>query len=112
LTPSGTAMTEQEWADPFARSVAMLINGSIDPDCAEAGTRLLDDDFLVLINGWWEPLVFAMPAEISSRCWEVVCDTFDPKRISNAERDIKVGPRSLVICKSHAEGSSPETALR
>jgi isoamylase len=112
LTPSGTAMTEQDWADPLARSVAALIDGSIDPDCGQGGTRLRDDDFLVLINGWWEPLAFTMPADVSARCWQIVCDTFDPTRTGPAGQDLKVGPRSLVICTSHADESLTETASR
>jgi glycogen operon protein len=32
FTPSGTAMTAEDWADPSARSVALFIDGSTDPD--------------------------------------------------------------------------------
>ena len=110
FTPSGTAMTEQNWADPLARSVAVLIEGSIDPDCGEEGTWLLDDDFLVLINGWWEPLAFTMPAEVSAHCWRIVCDAFDPTQLGEVQQDIEVGPRSLVICTRQANVSSPQTA--
>jgi glycogen operon protein len=98
-------MTEQNWADPVARSIAVLIDGSTDPDCSEDGTLLLDDDFLVLINAWWEPLTFTMPAEVSARCWQILCDTFDPTRVGAADRHLQVGPRSLVICSSHAGGT-------
>src|SRR5271166_1836669 len=106
LTSSGAAMTEQNWTDPLARSVAVLIDGSVDPDCGADGTPLVDDHFLVLINGWGEPLAFAMPAEVSTRCWQIVCDTFDPARIGTAARRIEVGPRSLVVCASQADGRS------
>ena len=90
----------------------MLVDGSIDPDCGGKGTQLRDDDFLVLINGLWEPLDFTMPAEVPACCWQIVCDTFDPTRIGDVEQHLKVGPRSLVICTSRADGSLPETGSR
>jgi isoamylase len=104
-------MTEQNWADQAARSIAVLIDGSADPDCSEDGTPLLDDDFLVLINAWWEPLTFTMPAEVSARCWQILCDTFDPARAGVADRHLQVGPRSLVICSSQAEAAPTNTGL-
>jgi len=104
-------MTEQNWADPLARSIAMLIDGSIDPDCGDDGSPLRDDDFLVLINGWWEPMTFTLPDAISARCWQVVCDTFDGTHIGAPNRHLRVGPRSVVICTSPADGSPVKTGL-
>ena len=51
-----------DWADPNARAVTIFLDGSDDPDRAEDGAPLVDDDFLVLVNGWWEPLDFTLPA--------------------------------------------------
>ncbi|MBV8346154.1 MAG: glycogen debranching protein GlgX [Mycolicibacterium sp.] len=102
FTPAGMAMTEQNWADPLARSVGMLIDGSTDPDCGENGAPLVDDDFVILINGWWEPLTFTMPADVSKRSWQILCDTFDPTRSGAPDGPVQVGPRSLVILQSSA----------
>ena len=60
-TPRGTAMTAADWADPSARSLALYLDGSDDPDRADDGSLLVDDDFLVLVNAWWEPLEFTVP---------------------------------------------------
>jgi hypothetical protein len=43
-----------------------MIDGSTDPDCGDNGIPLVDDDFVILINGWWEPLTFTMPADVSN----------------------------------------------
>ena len=43
-------MDGADWADPGARALAIYLDRSDDPDRAEDGTPLLDDDFLVLIN--------------------------------------------------------------
>ncbi|HTX93963.1 MAG TPA: glycogen debranching protein GlgX [Mycobacterium sp.] len=115
FTPSGSAMTDQEWQDPVARSVAMLVDGSTDPDCGPDGVPLLDDHFLILINGWWEPLTFtlpAVPAAASARGWQVVCDTFDPAHAGAADDHLDVGPRSVVICRCPIDGTAPQREQR
>ena len=54
-------MNSGDWADPNARAIAIHLDGSDDPDRADDGTLLVDDDFLVLVNSWWEPLDFVLP---------------------------------------------------
>ena len=61
-TPAGSAMTGADWSDENALAIALYLDGSDDPDRAVDGTWLLDDDFLVLVNAWWEPLDFVLPA--------------------------------------------------
>jgi glycogen operon protein len=93
-------MTAENWADPNARSVALFIDGSTDPDVGADGTPMVDNDFLMLINAWWEPLAFAVPADLSARRWDVVCDTFDPARKVAVAQELTVGPRSIVLLQS------------
>ncbi len=109
LTPSGCVMTEQNWTDPLARSMALMIDGSTDPDCGDDGVPQLDDDFLVLINGWWEPLTFtlpALPAQASARSWQIVCDTFDRTHVGTVHDQLQVGPRSVVVCRRPADATA------
>lgn len=47
-------MTAADWQNPEARSVAVYPNGADAPDRAADGTDMLDDDFLLLINAWWD----------------------------------------------------------
>jgi isoamylase len=61
---------------------------------------MVDDDFLMLVNSWWEPLTLTVPAELSVRRWGMVCDSFDPSRTGTAGRELKVGPRSTVVLRS------------
>jgi isoamylase len=106
FTPAGVEMTSADWADPLARSVALFIDGATDPDVSKDGTPMEDDDFLVLVNAWWEPLDFQAPAGVSGQHWEVVCDTFDPSRTGNARANLEVGPRSMVVLRSAAASRS------
>ena len=38
-------MDGADWADPNARAIAIYLDGSDDPDRAEDGMPLIDDDF-------------------------------------------------------------------
>ncbi len=100
FTPSGADMTPQDWMDPGARSIALFIDGSTDPDVAPDGTPLVDDDFMVFVNAWWEPLTFVVSGDLALHPWEIVCDSFDPSRTGRAGQQIQVGPRSAVVMRS------------
>jgi isoamylase len=100
FTPAGTEMTQANWADPEARSIALFIDGATDPDVAADGEPIRDDDFLVLVNGWWEPLTFQLPAGCGTGNWAVVCDTFDPAHGGAVAGPTEVGPRSILVLRS------------
>ncbi|OBI68269.1 glycogen debranching protein GlgX [Mycobacterium sp. E796] len=100
FTAAGTDMTPQDWTDPLARSIALFIDGTTDPDVAPDGTPMVDDDFLVLVNAWWEPLTFSVPADLALLPWDIVCDSFDPRRTGRAGQQLEVGPRSAVVLRS------------
>jgi glycogen operon protein len=106
-TPAGTEMTAANWSDPNALAIALYLDGSDDPDRAGDGTWLVDDDFLVLVNAWWEPLEFVLPATRPQAVWQNEIDTYAPvPQTGPATADhkagdpITVGPRSLVLLKS------------
>ena len=97
-------MTGGDWADPNARAIAIYLDGSDDPDRAEDGTPLLDDDFLVLVNSWWEPLDFVLPTTRPQAAWHAEIDTYDPAAPGSsaaaapaAGDHVTVSPRSIVV---------------
>ena len=68
-----------------------------------------DDDFLILVNAWWESLKFVVPADLVARRWAVDCDTYDPARKGSVAQELSVGPRSAVVAQSP---SGPLWSLR
>ncbi len=107
FTPGGTEMTAADWSAASALSVALYLDGSDDPDQAADGTWLVDDDFLVLVNAWWEPLEFILPGTRERTAWRVEVDTCDltsPAGPAAAVRDagdrVAVGPRSVVVLRN------------
>jgi isoamylase len=107
FTPAGTPMDSTDWADPNARALAIYLDGADAPDRAEDGTLMLDDDFLVLVNSWWEQLDFVLPATRAEAAWRVELDSFDPTREvagRHAGDRITVSPRSIVVLSSGLSG--------
>jgi isoamylase len=104
FTPSGTAMTEADWADGSALAVAIYLDGTDQPDRGPDGSPLLDDDFLVLVNAWWEPLAFTIPATGRDVAWQAEIDTYDPAAAAGAPPraggQLTVGPRSVVVLRA------------
>ena len=112
-TPAGTAMTEGDWADPSALALGIYLDGSDDPDRAQDGRLLLDDDFLVLVNAWWEPLDFTIPPIRPGQAWHPEIDSYDPDRATGPQAQdrrqagdrVTLGPRSVVVLS----GPRPQT---
>ena len=109
-TYAGTPMTSADWANPGALSLAIYLDGSDAPDHAEDGAPLLDDDFLVLFNVWWEPLDFVIPAIRDGQRWQAELDSYDsaapdaaPAR--KAGDQVTAGPRSVVVLRSPQPGT-------
>jgi glycogen operon protein len=104
FTPAGAQMTAANWSDDNALAIALYLDGSDDPDQAQDGTWLLDDDFLVLVNAWWEPLEFILPATREQASWRIEVDTYDPAVPGNsaaaprgAGDRVTVSPRSIAV---------------
>ena len=105
FTPAGTPMNSGDWADPNARAIAIYLDGSDDADRAEDGTPLLDDDFLVLVNSWWEPLGFTLPGTRPGAEWHAEIDSYDPAAPAGAAKhhagdQVTVGPRSVAVLRA------------
>ena len=103
FTPAGMEMNDENWADPEARSIALFIDGTKDPDATTQENAVVDDDFLIFINAWWEPLTFDVPADVLARPWAVACDTYDPGRAYAAAKSLDIGPRSVLVLCAPAE---------
>jgi isoamylase len=103
FTPQGTGMTSGDWSDTGALAIGLYLDGADDPDHAADGTPLLDDDFLVLVNAWWEPLEFVLPASREGAAWRLEVDTYDPAATGRsapaqaAGQPVTVGPRSIIV---------------
>lgn len=92
--PDGSAMEEGDWAESFAKSMSVFLDGD-----------RIDDSFLLLFNGHAEMLGFSLSVigDHGGR-GEVVVDTtsgfLDPgSRFETAGSQVKVEGRSLVVIR-------------
>jgi glycogen operon protein len=76
FTPAGSEMTPADWADPNALAILLYLDGSDAPDRAVDGTLLVDDDFLVLVNAWWQQLDFVLPPTRPAAVWRLEVDSY------------------------------------
>jgi glycogen operon protein len=99
-------MAGADWSDPSALAVALYLDGTDAPDRAADGSWLVDDDFLVLVNAWWEPLAFSLPDTQAGTRWQVEIDSYDLASGTPAAAEHKAGdtvtadPRSVVVLRS------------
>jgi isoamylase len=97
--PDGAPMTGADWAAGYARAVGVALSGDM-----RAG-HPADTSFLMLLNGWWEPLAFALPEGARGVPWSVVLDTTAesaPVAAPDPAAGITLGPRSLVLLQTGA----------
>ena len=104
FTPAGTPMTQANWEDGNALALGVYLDGSNAPDIAADGSPMVDDDFLVLVNAWWEPLQFTIPDPRPGLAWQAEIDSFDPGTVASAPRRragdrVMVGPRSVLVLR-------------
>ncbi len=106
FTPAGTPMDNGDWGDPNALALGIYLDGSDDPDQAADGSLLVDDDFLVMVNAWWEPLDFTIPAGRAGQAWLTEIDSYQlgaPAADSGPRRageQVTVGPRSVCVLRA------------
>jgi isoamylase len=111
FTPAGRTMTGADWSDNSALALAIYLDGSDEPDRAADGSPLLDDDFLVLVNAWWQPLGFTIPATRAQTTWQTAIDTYDPARPPATASlrpgdQVTVDPRSIIVLRSPLPANS------
>ena len=99
FTPEGATMTPEDWADPVARCVAIHLGAH-----GAHGTDAGEDDLVVFVNGWWEPMAFRVPA-VGHERYAVVADTYEPSRPESRVdpgESVEVGARSIVVLAPEA----------
>lgn len=75
LDITGARMDSQDWANSFARSVMVFLNGDAIPETDRRGEPIVDDSFLFLLNAHHDVLEFTVPGAEYGPEWSVVLDT-------------------------------------
>ncbi len=83
LKPDGAEMTDQEWAQDFARCLGVYLEGQALDEMDARGRPVTDDGFLLLFNAHHEPVPFVLPAFGTGR-WRPLVDTVERTGIAAA----------------------------
>ena len=75
LTPAGTEMSDEEWDNSYARSLALQMAGYSEYQYDSEGRPEIDDDFLMLFNAHHEEISFSIPGGPEETRWEAIVDT-------------------------------------
>jgi isoamylase len=100
--PDGREMTEVDWQNPGTRAFGLRLAGDAIEEGDARGERIVDDTFLILINGFWEPLTFVLPAHRSRVRWQEVLDTREVEpprrpRVLHGGQSYDMESRSLAV---------------
>ena len=75
---TGSIMDMDDWQNTHAFSVMIYLNGSDIPEVDWYGNRMVDNDFILIFNAHYEPIMFTLPDERYGRKWQLVVDTHNP----------------------------------
>ena len=100
----GNEMSDEEWASPLVRCLEMLLSGDTVDVLNFQGEPIRDETFLLLLNGYHEPIPFVLPGEERVE-WELILDTVDeegflrePRKFASGD-DVEVSARATYLLK-------------
>ncbi|MFJ9743226.1 glycogen debranching protein GlgX [Streptomyces sp. NPDC101166] len=102
LLPDAREMTDDNWRRPDAHCVGVFLNGDAIAEPDARGRPVVDDSFLLLLNSYWEPVVFHLPGAEYAERWTVCVDTVAPsggpdEKEYKAGAEVTVESRSLLV---------------
>ena len=105
----GKDMATEDWeTGGWMRTLGMYLDGQ-GPEIADAeGRRILDDDFLLLLNAHHELVEFRVPSALARRKWQVELDTARPE--ASAEDSpivLRMEGRSMIVLRAKARRRKP-----
>lgn len=75
--PEGSIMPDESWADDFAKSLAVYLDGRGIRSVDQEGNKVLDDHFYLIFNAHYESIDYKLPEAKYGREWTKILDTSD-----------------------------------
>jgi isoamylase len=91
LTPSGSAMSQDDWRDGRHMSVGVFLNGDAISEPGLRGEKVRDSSFLLLFNARGEQVTFRLPGRAYAASWVTVVDSGAPGGADNSADDLRAG---------------------
>ncbi|MBX3187925.1 MAG: glycogen debranching protein GlgX [Labilithrix sp.] len=101
--PEGREMTVADWQRPSRASIGLLLAGDALDWSDDKGDAVIDDSFLVLLNGSREDVTFALPGREWGSRWAMRIDTRVPAMTYDGEHEagarVKLAQNSVMVMK-------------
>ena len=104
LTPSGEAMSPENWDSGFGLAIGVFLNGDGIPGRDSRGQRISDVNFLLLFNAHDAGVEFTIPAAEYSANWDIVVDTAGAAADTTprpAGDKLSITAKSLTVLRAH-----------
>jgi glycogen operon protein len=110
FAPDGSEMSEEQWVESFAKSLAVFVNGNAIASRDRRGEPIVDDSFVLLFNAHHETVEFTLCDASYGTHWVVEIDTSVDDGDGRgdeiaASSTIDVAARSVVILRRHEDGA-------
>jgi isoamylase len=101
--PDGEKMTQENWQQDFAKSIAVYLNGQGLHAVDSEGVKVIDDSFYVIFNAHNEAIDYKLPAQEYAKKWDVVIDTASYEQQNKDTYSpmdiIRVDGRSVIVLR-------------
>jgi glycogen operon protein len=101
LRPDGNEMTDEDWERADAHALSVFLNGEEIPSHDRDGNPISGGSFLIFFNAHYEPIWFAIAAELGPN-WTVEIATdagVAPGAPASSDEPISVTPRSIIVLR-------------
>jgi pullulanase/glycogen debranching enzyme len=84
-------MTPHDWSDHEARTITLVLDGTVSTGLTPAGTDEFDDTFCLVLNARLEPVEVVVPPLHGRTTWQVVVDTSEDEVPGDRARSVEAG---------------------
>jgi len=103
--PGGDKMTEDDWTNGYAKSLAVYLNGKGIHSLGPKGEKIIDDNFYLIFNAYDGDIKYRLPDAKYGNKWKKIIDTDNITGNENesfeATNEIDVKSRSVVVLMNH-----------
>jgi isoamylase len=106
LHPDGQPMEEGDWHDGGVTVLGMYLNGHGIAGLDATGNPIVDDHFLLYLNGGHEAATVVLPSEEYGAAWDEVVDTAGEALEAEAHEPgakLELQPGGMLVLREHAE---------
>jgi isoamylase len=107
IRSDGKDMQVDDWENGgWMRTLGMFMDGNAPEIKDPEGLEVRDNNYLVLLNAYHEPVDFKIPKSLSKSKWKVELNTAQPTTAGGEEiarRTIKIEGRSLIVLFSDSD---------